>query len=126
MKLYKPFEYLFYRIESFYEYTGVGGHHSQVSGLIAAMQWIYIMVLGSLITDIFGLKFRYLYCIIILMTLAIFNMIYFKDEKIREIFRNYNNISKGKHRIFGILVLIYIFSPFFVIIYFGIKTHYIV
>ena len=106
MNLYKPFEYVFYRIESFYNLIGVGGSYNQVSGLIATMQWLNIMFIGSIIGDIIGYEFEFLYYVPVYLGLFVFNLIHYKEKKVRVILDKYEGM--GKNSWLGLAVILYI------------------
>lgn len=49
MNLYKPFEILFYTIETIWDWFGIGGVYSQVSLLIATFQILNVLTAINLI-----------------------------------------------------------------------------
>lgn len=108
MKVYKPFESLFYSIQSLYKLTGIGGSYQAVSGLIATLQWFNATTVIYLLTNTLNFKIRFIYFLVIYFALAISNLIYFKDKKIREIINANKNNSSKKRIVMSICALTYI------------------
>jgi len=116
MKIYKPFETLFCCIEKLYDYTGVGGLHQAVSGLVSTLQLLNIITIISLMMKLFDFKFGFLYIIFVYLALVVFNWIYFKDSKINEILKNYGNYKTKKKIFLSIISATYIILSFVLVI----------
>ena len=108
MNLYKPFEILFYTIETIWDWTGVGGFYKQVSLVIATFQWLNILTAISLINR----KIEFIYLGAIYVGLFIFNWIYFKDKRVSKILQKYSTYTRPLKIFFAIVSLLYFIVSF--------------
>ena len=117
MKLYKPYERLFCSIETFFTSIGVGGSYAQVSLLIATTQWFNIITISApIINNSYSNNFKTVYSIITYGIVIIFNLIYFKTNKIIKIMTKHKNLDRKKRKIIGIGSFVYIILSYVLLI----------
>jgi hypothetical protein len=108
INIYKPFEYLFYRIECFYDYIGVSGYYGHVSLAVTLFQVGNLVFIYSVIKNPLRLELGFYFGIAIYISLFLFNAIYFKEKKVNVIFDRYRLEERKRKIQLGIVVVVYI------------------
>lgn len=109
MNLYKPFEILFYTIETIWN----DGNYEYVALYISILQWLNILAAINLMDK----EIEYLYIMIAVCGgLFIFNWIYFKDKRASKILQKYSLYPRS-NRIFFLIVSSLYFVMSFVLFF---------
>jgi membrane protease YdiL (CAAX protease family) len=106
--IYRPFEYLFYRIECLYDYIGVGGFYDHVALAVSLFQMGNLVFIYSLVKNLLKVELGFYLGAAIWILLIIFNIIYFKESKIKMIFNRYKNEDRSRKIFLGFVVLGYV------------------